>query len=307
MTAEQAPIGCIAMIPARFRPMVAAAERRPALWRLLLGAVTAVLLAFALAALFVGALGAVRGDGLDGALRLVFAERGRTPASAVALLALVAWLGVGTLIAARVWQGRHPRSLIGPGARTLRHFAVAAGVTWAIVVVASLIPGRGSEIVPNLDFRVWLRWLPVALVVIAAQTGAEELFFRSYLLSQLAARLRRPAAYLGLSAAAFGAAHFSPALPGSNNLIYVGFAFVFALMTADLTVRTGSLGAAWGFHFANNVVAVLIVATEGSVTGLGLYRSSWSLAEPVALSPWMVADFAMLVLVWWLIRQLLAR
>jgi uncharacterized protein len=48
----------------------------------------------------------------------------------------------------------------------------------------------------------------------------------------------------------------------------VGAAATFGLIAADLTARTGSIGAAWGFHFANNTMAITILATDGTITGL---------------------------------------
>ena len=79
-------------------------------------------------------------------------------------------------------------------------------------------------------------------------------------------------------------------------------AALFGLMAGDLTARTGTIGAAWGFHFANNCIAILIVVTQGSLTGLGLYRSG-DIISALALTPLVVFELFALMIVWLLIRR----
>ena len=104
---------------------------------------------------------------------------------------------------------------------------------------------------------------------------------------------------------AIGFAHFAPGLPGLNSWLYVGFAAIFGILAGDLTARTGSLGAAWGWHFANNSFAVLIVSTEGSVSGLGLWRTEGGLTEPIELTPWLLIDIAIVLGIWIVLRRVL--
>ena len=97
----------------------------------------------------------------------------------------------------------------------------------------------------NMAVSTWLLWLPVALVAVVLQTGAEELLFRGYLQSQLAARFRSQAIWLLIPSILFGFAHFGPGLPLNAALGYVVFATLFGLMAADLTSRTGTIGDHW--------------------------------------------------------------
>ncbi|MDJ1016876.1 MAG: type II CAAX endopeptidase family protein [Paracoccaceae bacterium] len=291
---------------ALYQPMIRHAQARPALWRLILGVITAVAVAFLWMAGIVFLLGLVWGVGFGAAIPQVFGQGADAAWRAILYLLIVAGLGLGTLVAAAAWQGRGRASLIGPGARALRHFAVAAAVTAATALALSLIPsGTDDAIERNLPLSTWLFWLPFALVALAAQTGAEELFFRCYLQSQLAARFRWPLVWLAVPAVAFGFAHYVPGLPGNNALLYVAFAITFGILAGDLTARTGSLGAAWGWHFANNSIAVLVVATEGSVTGLGFWKTETGLTEAIPISFWLLTDLAVVLVVWLVIRRLL--
>lgn len=291
---------------APYTPMIEAARHRPALWRLVAGAVTAILLTFLWAGAAILAVALVEGEGLASAMRLMFGGAADVPSRSILYLVLVGGLAFATLAAAALWQGRSRQSLIGRGPRVLRHFAIAAGITLLVASVLflarSLAQGE-TGVVRNLDLSTWLFWLPFALVALVMQTGAEELFFRGYLQSQLAARFRSPILWLVLPALLFGFAHFAPGLPGGNAWLYVGFAALFGLLAGDLTARTGSLGAAWGWHFGNNALAVLVVATEGSVTGLGFWRTNESLLEPITLSPFMLFDVLILLGVWYAIRR----
>lgn len=293
---------------AAYTPMVQAGQRRPALWRLFLGVVTAILgtALWLLALLLV--LSFTTGLSLLDAARSAFSGSADTPERTILYLMVVAGLGFGTVAAAALWQKRQRRDLVGRGPRVLRHFAIAAGTTLTLAAVLSGVQAIFSSDpapVRNLDLAVWLSWLPIALLALAFQTGAEELFFRGYLQSQLAARFRSPMVWLLVPSIAFGFAHFAPGLPGANSWLYVAFAATFGLLAGDLTARTGSLGAAWGWHFANNTFAVLVVSTEGSVTGLGFWRVTGGLTEPIPVSLWLLVDLTIILGVWFLLRRLL--
>lgn len=294
------------MAYARFAPMISAASARPALWRVIAGAVSAILLLVAWLSAVAVFFSLTQGIAFFQALPAVTSGDPATPEGALKYLLIVGGLGFTTLLAARFWQQRPAMSLTGPPARTLRHFVVAMAITFAVAGVMMLIPGPDdASIERNMELGLWLWWLPFALFAIAAQTGAEELFFRGYLQSQFAARFRSPLIWLTIPAIAFGAAHYVPGLSTQTAWAYVGFATLFGLLAGDLTARTGSIGAAWGLHFANNTIAVAVVAVDGTLTGLGLFRSTAGLEHLSDLSPWILADLGALVLVWLLLRRAL--
>ena len=274
--------------------------------RLIAGCVTAFVVTILWLFAVVLLLSVILGRPVRDVAMSLFAGTADNPPTAMTMLILVAGLGLGTLLAARLWQKRGAASLFGPGAKTMRHFVVGAGATFAVIAVISLIPPWDLGAPRSaLSVQTWAMWLPFAVIAVIAQTGAEEVFFRGYLQSELAARFRAPPIWLFLPAIAFGFAHLAPGLPAQNVWLYVTFAFLFGVLAGDLTARTGSIGAGWGFHFANNAMALLIVATPGSITGLGLYLSDRSLGEPITVTFALFYDLAAVLAVWVLIRRLL--
>ncbi len=160
---------------------------------------------------------------------------------------------------------------------------------------------------PGLSFGTWILILPIALIAIAIQTGAEELLFRGYLQQQLAARFASPVVWAVLPALIFGLLHFDPASAGGNVWLVVGSAALFGLMAADLTARSGSIGAAWGFHLANNMFALTVIATQGTLTGFALYLTPYDISDTEAIRALIPVDLGLMVLTWFLIRRAVAH
>lgn len=294
------------MTSARYRQMMLAASERPALWRLVLGAATVFVLLTGWFAAIVALRAAVTGTTFADAAASTFVIETVQPAQTVLILILVGGLLPATLLAAAFWQRRTPRSLIGPPARTLRHFAIAAGVTLAALIGATLLslpffelPHRG------IASATWLAWLPVALLALVLQTGGEEILFRGYLQSQIAARLRSDTAAVLIPGILFGLVHFAPGLPLLASLSYMVIAGVFGIFAADLTLRTGSIGAAWGFHLANNSMGILVIAPEGSLGGLALWQTASDRGVEALASPLATLEIVVLLVNWLLIRRAL--
>lgn len=291
---------------ARFRPMVEDARAHPAIWRLVLGVATVLAVQVAWMSGLV-ALAARRSGGLGEDTGLFPALPLSPPAEASLLILLVAGLGLGTLVAARLWQRRGLRSLTGRGSTLVRHFAIGAGLTFFVMIgLALALPISGGPVVENMEFDTWLRWLPVGIAVLLAQTGAEELFFRGYLQSQIAARFARPFVWMLVPSLLFGFSHYLPTYGPGPAMLYVLATGLFGLLAADLTARTGNLGAAWGFHFANNALAILIVGSQDSIAGLALYRTATDFGEQLVAGPSLALDALKLVAVWALLRRVLA-
>ncbi len=289
-----------------FDRFVAPAGVRPQLWRLLVGlvlATTVYLVWIAAVVALVGWVGAARLD--PGWLQRL--ARAATPRDMLALLATFGGMMLGPIIAVRLIHARTPGTLFGPTARVLRHFVVAAGVVGAVLGLSLLVWSIWFDAVPNLAPGAWLTALPLALLGVAVQTGAEEVVFRGYILQQLAARFRHPAIWAGVPALIFGAVHFDPVTSGANAWPVVASALLFGLLAADLTARTGSIGAAWGFHFANNAVALLVVATNGTLTGLALWVTPYRADDADELFWLIPIDIALMLVGWWIIRRLLSR
>jgi membrane protease YdiL (CAAX protease family) len=286
-----------------FAAFVAPARPKSELWRLIVGLllVTAAYAGgFALLAgtvwLFAGPAAA---DGL--LTRLAAAD---TPTAVVLLLFTFVGMAAGPVLAARWLHGRSPSTLLGPDCA--RGFAAGAVAAAAVFLVQALVLPAPYDPVPNTPLALFLTFLPAALIGLAIQTGAEEVLFRGYLQSQLAARFDHWAAWMLLPSLLFGALHWNPAA-GENAPLLVAAATLFGLLAADLTRVTGSIGAAWGLHFANNCMAILVVGLDGTLSGLALWRTPFDAAAVETLRPLLLQDMAMTLAIWAALRLWFAR
>ncbi len=285
----------------RHENLVEAARARPALWRLLIGLMLAASGQFLAVALIMGGFILVLSPE-EAAPRIMGLMSPVTPEAT--LLVLFSFLGLvlGTWAAARLLQGRSFRSLFGHPATVLRHFVTAAVTISVLFGLAVLL--WPLETRAGLPFQNWLILLPLSLLAVLIQTGAEEIAFRGYLQTQLAARFRRPVIWLMGPAILFGALHFAPQIQGDTAIIAVGAATLFGVIAGDLTARTGSIGAAWGFHFANNSLAILILATPGALSGLSLrlqLADITVLPDPITI----LGELFLLVFGWFALRRIL--
>ncbi|MFQ6546383.1 lysostaphin resistance A-like protein [Aestuariibius sp. 2305UL40-4] len=165
-------------------------------------------------------------------------------------------------------------SLFGDRDRFVADFRRTALAALAVLAaIAFLVPGGGDTgpIEPNLAFSTWLGFLPFALGAIFLQVSAEELVFRGYLQSQLAAKLSDPRLWLGIPALLFGLLHAGNSESLSGALTYIAITFAMGLALGDLTARTGSLGPAIALHLVNNTIGILFVGMEGLLDGLALF------------------------------------
>jgi len=257
-----------------FEAFISDARRRPQLWRLLTGICVAALIYI----LWTWAVIAVYGWAL-GRNRAAAVSLGLTPGDVYVLLASVIGLALGVMLSARFLHRRRPGSLFGPSTTVLRDFISAAAVVGTVEGVALVLWSMFHDVEPGLDISVWLPLLPLSLLIILVQTGAEELAFRGYLQQQLAARFHSPFIWMLVPSLGFGAAHYSPHMAGGNLWLFVLGAACFGLAAADLTARTGSIGAAWGFHFANNTSALLVIGLKGMVPGLALFVTPFNVED----------------------------
>ena len=291
---------------------IAPARRYPQLWRLVLG-VGIVGLVWLLGTFLILGLGyaseAILVDmRFDPMLWTGAAALGEAPGSLLLVLGTFGALVLGTWMAARILHGRGMRSLVGRGTGGWARFGVGLAAIAAPGALSYILPiGPEVELLPGLDPGVWWRLLIPAVVLIALQTGAEELAFRGYLQQQLAARFRSSVVWMILPSIGFGLLHWNGTTFGPNAPLIAASAAAFGLIAADLTARTGSLHAAWGLHFGNNCFAILGAGTPGPLSGLALYLIPLDLADPEAMLPLIALDGAALALSWLLARWALAR
>ena len=180
--------------------------------------------------------------------------------------------------------------------RALLAVAVLYGGLALVPLPEALVPER------NLAAATWVMFLPLALVALFCQVFAEEVAFRGYLQSQLAARFTSPVIWLGLPALAFGLLHVDSATYGANGWLVMLWATGFGLAAADLTARFGTLGPATALHLVNNFSAILVAAPKGQFDGLALYVFPFSLHDEAAVLAVLPADILMLLCGWLAIR-----
>jgi len=189
----------------------------------------------------------------------------------IALFAIVLTIPALWMVV-RFLHHRSFRSLIAPTGRVhWRSYlgaALFALVFGLIISLPVLYSGAYSQ---QLPLMVWLPWVLPALALVFLQTAAEELFFRGYLMQQLAAHFKSRWIWWVLPALLFGARHYNPLLYGDNWPLAVGAATLAGLIYGDITARTGDLSIALGLHFANNLLLILFLNVSGQLSSLSLF------------------------------------
>jgi membrane protease YdiL (CAAX protease family) len=283
------------------------ARSRSHLWRLALGLVIC-------AAVFAGLIGLAAGitalfagrAGFNAAIAAM--SSGATPLAMLAVLASFVAMAAGPLLAVRLVHRRPAGTLFGRAPRVLRDFARGTAAVAVLYSVSLLVWGLFYDARPGMPPVTWALFLLPALLGLALQTGAEELLFRGYILQQLAARFRSPLVWALLPSALFGVLHFDAGRLGVSMAIWAVVATtLFGLMAADLTARTGSLGAAWGLHFGNNAFGILLLGTPGNLSGLALFLTPYTADEMAEAGTVPVLDILFLTAAWWVTRRLCVR
>ncbi|TCP60946.1 hypothetical protein EV663_107122 [Rhodovulum bhavnagarense] len=288
------------MRSALFEAYIESARLYPELWRTFAAIAVMLLIYLGFFALMIVAAFPVLGPlNYFGWLRGLTAPA--TPGHTLFVLGSFVGMGLAVLIATPALHYREPGSLFGPLRDTLRGFFKALAVLTPLYALLFAAIALGTPLEPNLDPTTWLRLLPLALVLIVIQTGSEELIFRGYLQQQLAARFAARAIWMGLPALIFAALHFNPAA-GANAWFIMATVLAFALAAADLTERSGSLGIAMGWHFVNNVSAILMCSVKGTITGLALYVTPFDLSDTTWAPLSMGLDILVIYVIWRLLR-----
>jgi membrane protease YdiL (CAAX protease family) len=187
------------------------------------------------------------------------------------LLTFVVWVGVFWGVVA-LFHKRGIGSLLGgPKAKFFKCFGWAVLISAVFLIVTQTLFPTGDRIVENITFERWLTLLPLGLLLMLIQVSAEELLFRGYLQQQFAAWLNKRLFYMLVPSVLFGCAHFSTELGVGVGLMLVAATGLLGLFLADLTYRTGNLGAAIGVHFANNFGAMFYISYQEQISGLARF------------------------------------
>lgn len=275
--------------------------------RLLAGVVVTIILFMVLTSGFSAILQALVGPPAWEALSPGL-QSGTTPIAVLINLFVFGLLIMALAVALRVVHQRTLASLLGPLGPATRQFRrVAVALIILLLVIVFLPVGNAMRPVPNMAFDLWVLFLPAGVLAVLLQTTAEELAFRGYLQSQLAARFRHPLIWMGVPSALFALLHLDPSAHGDNTWLVVIWAGCFGLAAADLTARSGTLAPAIALHFVNNLNAILIAAPKGYFDGLALYVYPFSLQDSAGVWAWFPTDLLMLGCGWLAARVALRR
>ena len=261
-----------------FETYIAPAKHKPELWRIFATCISF----FALYALFT--------FGFFAGLSAVFTDADQiglltgtfnTPNSMLALLAsFIGWIGA-LLIPLWLLHKRGLVSLLGARASKLAVMFVIGFAGYAVFLfLLSVAQSEMPRLDPNLDRAIWLRYLLPGLLLLLIQVSAEELLFRGYLQQQIAVRFNSVALALILPSLLFGAGHFNLDNGLTQGLMLVAITTLLGLMLAEITRRTGNLGAAIGIHFLNNMTGMFFVSFQDFAGGLALYQATDYIENP---------------------------
>ena len=235
-------------------------------------------------------------------------DAGSTPRGVLSVLGAFGLFTLALMLVMNQLHRRRLRTLLGPPGKAARDFLRVGIALTALAVLLWLLPEPGPMAPqPGLPPLRWAALLPLSLPLVFVQISAEELAFRGYLQSQLAARFSHPLVWMAFPALLFGALHYDPAVAGPNAAAFVLAAFLFGLVTADLTARSGTLGPALALHFANNLAALLITAPQGHNFGLALQLYPFAMDDAAARATWLPYDMLTLLCAWLAARLAIAR
>ncbi|MEO0831271.1 MAG: CPBP family intramembrane glutamic endopeptidase, partial [Pseudomonadota bacterium] len=188
-------------------------------------------------------------------------------------LFLFVFFAIGLVIAMQLLHKRGILSATGLPGQLWRDFRTI--IPWAlainlVLVLVAASPSDLGAIRSDVAFDRWLLLLPVFCVSLAIQSGTEELVFRGYVQQQIAVLSKAPLVWMVCPSLVFGLLHWSEGL-GSFNWFIVLILACYGMAMADLTARTGSIGAAWAVHFSTNFFAVGVISMTDSLSGFALY------------------------------------
>ena len=282
------------------------AEKRSEIWRTLGGVIAIAALYLLFAQFYQTVIFALAGD-RSGFLDELIA--GQTPLAMYILLASFGLITAAVFVVVLVLHKREALGVMGPLRLCIPHFMRVMGALIVLSVVLSVLPpyGYGAPLVPNMALGMWALLLPLSLVAVFVQVSAEEIVFRGYLQQQLGARFRSPLVWMVLPSLLFALGHYQPNEAGENAVMITVWAFVFGMLMADLTARSGTIGPAIAVHFVNNVTALLITSLPDSLGGLALWHTPFGMQDSETLRAWLPVDFAVMLVSWLVARLALRR
>ena len=227
---------------------------------------------------------------------------GNSSAGMIYILSSFLGLIFALLLVAKL-HNRPLKSFFGSGSNFINHFfySFLLCLIFCSVFAVTINIITGNIVTQNLSISQWSRYLIIGLPLLLIQVTTEELFFRGYLVQQLAARYNSILIWMVLPSIVFGLAHYDPQNYGKAALPIVGLLTVYGVFATDLTRRTGNLSLAMGFHLSNNIFTIFIFGNTSKFSGLSLLTVPTFLENHENLKAILISEFLFIILVWYIL------
>jgi len=256
--------------------LVNPARQKSGIFRLLLGLVILTLIYLVLLTALLFALKLTMGGVWVSNLRPGVVT---SPGQTLTLLGSFSTMAIAVGAVVLILHHRSPTTLLGGLRPAFDQFCQSIRGLIPYLIIVILLVFSSQDMQPHLAIGTWLTLLPITLVLLMVQVGAEELVFRGYLQSQLAALNAPTFVWILLPSIAFGLLHYDPATTGDLAPWIVLWAIFFGVAAADLTARYGTLGPAIAMHFVNNFAAITLMGAKDNLGGLNLYVYPFSISN----------------------------
>ena len=256
--------------------LVNSARQKSGIFHLLLGLVILTLIYLVLLTALLFALKLAMGSVWVGNLRPGVVT---SPGQTLTLLGSFSTMAIAVGAVVLILHHRSPTTLLGGLRPAFDQFCQSIRGLIPYLIIVILLVFSSQDMQPHLAIGTWLTLLPITLVLLMVQVGAEELVFRGYLQSQLAALNAPTFVWILLPSVAFGLLHYDPATTGDLAPWIVLWAIFFGVAAADLTARYGTLGPAIAMHFVNNFAAITLMGVKDNLGGLNLYVYPFSISN----------------------------
>tara|TARA_B110001450_G_scaffold88335_1_gene83979 strand:+ start:5869 stop:6774 length:906 start_codon:yes stop_codon:yes gene_type:complete len=256
--------------------LVNPARQKSGIFRLLLGLVILTLIYLVLLTALLFALKLTMGGVWVSNLRPGVVT---SPGQTLTLLGSFSTMAIAVGAVVLILHHRSPTTLLGGLRPAFDQFCQSIRGLIPYLIIVILLVFSSQDMQPHLAIGTWLTLLPITLVFLMVQVGAEELVFRGYLQSQLAALNAPTFVWILLPSVAFGLLHYDPTTTGDLAPWIVLWAIFFGVAAADLTARYGTLGPAIAMHFVNNFAAITLMGVKDNLGGLNLYVYPFSISN----------------------------
>ncbi len=280
--------------------LVAPARNKSEILRLIFGLVMITMLYMVMVMLGGHVVSVIMGDAW---MQAIVTSPGLTsPGQMLTILGSFGFMIIAVCLVVILLHHRSPITLLGGFRIATTQFFKAMRNLLPYIALLAAFAFMAEDLQPNLTLGLWLSILPLTLLFLLVQVSAEELIFRGYLQSQLAALGLHKSIWILLPAILFGLLHYDPIIMGSAAPWVVLWAIGFGVLAADLTARSGTLGPAVAFHFAINFLSIGVVGIGDYLGGLNLYVYPFSITDTSDLITYLPLDTIGMLLAYFSVR-----